>query len=922
MTKTQVEARSSSFELRPLPAESPAPTTAPPTPAGDSTDALPITARELPPLPPVDRGVGAWSFLVAGTVVETITWGLPYSVGVLHAYWAHEMFPGDEGTITLAATLQNGMLFSGSLLFGPILAAFPHHVKMIQVAGLLVSMLGLITSAFVTKAWHLVITLGILYPCAGALYLPCVSIIYEWFQARRGLANGIMFSGAAAGGTFFPLLGGALLHRFGHKGTMLTLGAIFGVGNGVALLFVKRRIPVARVARGAHRPRIDYSFFKHRSIWAMSGFVVLTAMGNFIPSLWMPTFAQVVGTKKIAGTDLVALMYAASVAGNLATGWLSDRYPAGWVVFGSCVLASVATWTLWGWGASDALLIMFCLVWGLTALSTASAWSRMISYISKDDLTLPGLLFALQTGLRGGGNFASGPLSTALLKTSVLQGAAGVYGSTNYGVLLLYTGAVTFVGGLIAAMFPVTSRRVSTTPTALAPLDTAKLDTPEADLAALAIAPYDPASLAPDGTDPESPAPEVTTFALPPVDGGRQAWLFLAGATTCEMIVWGLPYSVGVLHAFWVAEMFPGEESTVTLAATLMNGLLMVGAGFLGPILAAFAPYTKYIQIFGLVCGTLGLVSTAFVTQAWHLIITLGLLYPLCGALYLPCATILYEWFHARRGLATGIMYSGAAAGGTFFPLLGHALLKGVGYKATMITLGAIFGVANGVAIIFVRRRVPLPKRAPGVRARVFPKLDYGFLRRRAVWAMCGWVLVTAMANFLPTLWIPTFAEVVGPTHPSGTSLVALMYGASIAGNLLTGHLSDRFQVRWVVLGSCAFAAVSACALWGMGTKDALLVAFAVVWGLTALASASAWSQMIIYISKDDMTLPGLLFSILTMLRGAGNFASGPISTALLKSGAVDGAKGAYATNYGSMMLYTGIVTFAGGLTALIFPST
>lgn len=77
------------------------------------------------------------------------------------------------------------------------------------------------------------------------------------------------------------------------------------------------------------------------------------------------------------------------------------------------------------------------------------------------------------------------------------------------------------------------------------------------------------------------------------------------------------------------------------------------------------------------------------------------------------------------------------------------------------------------------------------------------------------------------------------------------MYGASIAGNLLTGHLSDRFQVRWVVLGSCVFAAVSACALWGMGTKDSLLAAFAVVWGLTALASASAWSQMIIYVSRE-----------------------------------------------------------------------
>ena len=70
--------------------------------------------------------------------------------------------------------------------------------------------------------------------------------------------------------------------------------------------------------------------------------------------------------------------------------------------------------------------------------------------------------------------------------------------------------------------------------------------------------------------------------SLPAADTGRAAWSFLVAATTIEGIVWGLPYSVGILHAYAV-RMFPGQESTVTLAATLQNGLLLVGAGLLGP---------------------------------------------------------------------------------------------------------------------------------------------------------------------------------------------------------------------------------------------------------------------------------------------------------------------------------------------------
>lgn len=75
--------------------------------------------REVRPLPPVDRGRAAWSFLAAATVVEMIVWGIPYSVGILHSYASTHLFPEQESTVTLAATLHNGLLFVGAGFFGP-----------------------------------------------------------------------------------------------------------------------------------------------------------------------------------------------------------------------------------------------------------------------------------------------------------------------------------------------------------------------------------------------------------------------------------------------------------------------------------------------------------------------------------------------------------------------------------------------------------------------------------------------------------------------------------------------------------------------------------------------------------------------------------------------------------------------------------
>lgn len=76
--------------------------------------------------------------------------------------------------------------------------------------------------------------------------------------------------------------------------------------------------------------------------------------------------------------------------------------------------------------------------------------------------------------------------------------------------------------------------------------------------------------------------------ALPPVDKGTAAWSFLVAATIMEMLIWGLPFAVGILHEYWLSTLFRGEgESTITLAATLQTGLLYMST-------AAFTPYVKY----------------------------------------------------------------------------------------------------------------------------------------------------------------------------------------------------------------------------------------------------------------------------------------------------------------------------------------
>lgn len=51
----------------------------------------------------------------------------------------------------------------------------PQYTKHMQIGGMVVASIALIASAFVTKAGHLIITLGVLYPFAGGKIIRLVS---------------------------------------------------------------------------------------------------------------------------------------------------------------------------------------------------------------------------------------------------------------------------------------------------------------------------------------------------------------------------------------------------------------------------------------------------------------------------------------------------------------------------------------------------------------------------------------------------------------------------------------------------------------------------------------------------------------------------------------------------------------------------
>lgn len=407
----------------------------------------------------------------------------------------------------------------------------------------------------------------------------------------------------------------------------------------------------------------------------------------------------------------------------------------------------------------------------------------------------------------------------------------------------------------------------------------------------------------------QTAATEHPQSSLLPVDRGY-AWKFLIASFFVELLCWGLPFSVGILLNYWNTTLFPGNESTLALAATLQTGIMYTSCLLWSPVLSRYPEYRGKMQASALFVAALAIILSGFATAPWHLIATLGIAYALASTLfYLPCAVLLFEWFATRRGIASGVMYSGTGIGGAIFPLLMSSLITHFGYKVAMVSLGSIFGVVGTICLRFIKPRIPLV----GVGARTSKRINREFLRHTPFYAFLAAIFLTSAGNFMPSLYLPSF----NPTH--GVILISVMNIASVPGLLILGYLSDRMPVRVVLTISCGGAALACLTLWGLATNTATLFAFAVVFGFLGLAFPSVWTRFITIVSNNDPTVPPLVFSLFAFTRGIGNVISGPISTLLLNYDGFKGAGGFSTSNHGSLLLYTGLTIGAGSIAGLLF---
>ncbi|MBI2202538.1 MAG: MFS transporter [Candidatus Rokubacteria bacterium] len=262
-----------------------------------------------------------------------------------------------------------------------------------------------------------------------------------------------------------------------------------------------------------------------------------------------------------------------------------------------------------------------------------------------------------------------------------------------------------------------------------------------------------------------------------------------------------------------------GWERGITVGAFSLGFVIsMVFTPLLGRAMDRWGP--RWVMPVGVLMTSAGLALGALTTQPWHLYATLGVLVAAGTVVggYTGHAQFLPHWFVRRRGLATGIAFSGVGVGSiVILPWL-QAMIQSSGWRTACWAM-AIVVLALVPMNFFLQRRRPedMGLRADGDPTPAASTKPGGHPTNvvDTVWASTDWTVGRAMAT-ARFWWVVVaffgglFAWYAVQAHQTkylleigfspGTAAYALGFVGltGIVGQIALGWLSDRIGREWV----------------------------------------------------------------------------------------------------------------------------
>lgn len=329
---------------------------------------------------------------------------------------------------------------------------------------------------------------------------------------------------------------------------------------------------------------------------------------------------------------------------------------------------------------------------------------------------------------------------------------------------------------------------------------------------------------------------------------GFLGWQVLGAGFTGQFVSTSVTFAPFGVFVIPVADEFGLPRGQVGLA--LSFAFLAMGA--MGPFIGLWLDrgWARTMMLMGVTLSGSGLIALSRASEP--LLALACFVGPVClgAALYglMPSMALVANWFSRRRGLAMGIVVSGATMGSFIAPVASAWLIERVGWRDAVAVLG-VFAILIGVPVFyrFVVARPELVGQSPdgdvveAVGAATdepsAPVIDTAALvRDPRLWLLSvGFGLVFTSPIVMMFAAVP-FAEDLGITAQNAAYFFSAAAPFSLLSKVVFGWLADRIPPR---LGIWIVVLVNA-ATWGLLHFDPQYTAFLAIGALYGVGIGAA----------------------------------------------------------------------------------
>ncbi len=310
------------------------------------------------------------------------------------------------------------------------------------------------------------------------------------------------------------------------------------------------------------------------------------------------------------------------------------------------------------------------------------------------------------------------------------------------------------------------------------------------------------------------------------------------------------------------------DTSSVFGWAVVVFAISFIIAGRLQDKLGPFR-----ISLTGCILLTVGFLLCSRTTSLGYLIFCFGVLVGIGNGFgYATPIPVMAKWFPDKRGLAVGLAVAGYGGGSAIFgPMANLWLIPTYGWRATFITLGAVF---FGMTLVgsFLLRNPPAGYRPEGwtpapasKSAATTHEFSPGEMwRTSTAWFMWVAYALGCSAGLMVISQLVPFAKSMNLPSEALTTMT-LFVGAvgSASGRVLSGWMSDALGRLNVLRLMIAISAISMPLLYLTGSNVALLyvMVFVVYWCFGTQLSVNASTTSDFWGTKNAGINYGLLFT-------------------------------------------------------------